>query len=108
MLKDQTNWTPKSIDELIHDINVIVDRHHHDLKAAIHGRGNYILHSTYRRYAVNEAKWNVMGDQWRDNTFKNFIKDSLKIGASEKAISSKRPGLAKKPKQSKRARSERF
>ena len=60
------------------------------------------------RYAVNGSKWNAMNDLWKEKQYTNFLNDAMGIGKAEKKIKIKRtPGIAKKPGQRRRAKSER-
>ena len=68
-----------------------------------------MLCDAYRRYAVNVKLWNSKDDKWRQRKFLNFMEDSLGIGKAEKIIKTRKTiGIAKKPGQRKRAKSEKF
>ena len=87
----------------------IVDRKILDLKSSLHAVGNWSLTSEYRRYAINNSKWNSMGSDWQKKEFIKFLKDSKQIGKNESEIGKKYKGLnvAKKPGQKKRPVNER-
>ena len=108
VIKQEIQWKPQTVQNLISKLEILVDRKIFDLRSSLHNYGDYILATNYQRYAKNSALWNSLTEAQRQKIFQNFLDDNLRIGSSEKIISErKNPGIAKKPNQQKRSRSER-
>ena len=65
VLKQEIDWKPKKTEALVNKLRDIVDRKILDLKSSLHAVGNWSLTSEYRRYAINNSKWNSMGSDWQ-------------------------------------------
>ena len=110
LIKQEIEWKPQNIPDLITKLQTLVKRKILDLKSSLHSQsGNWSLSIDYRRYAINDAKWNAMSADWRRKEFQKFLEDSKNVAKSEKAIGKKYKGLgvAKKPGQGKRPINER-
>ena len=56
VIRNQVDHSPQSLDELVRDLKIIVEKQILEERASLHGVGSYSLVGIFRRYIVTNAK----------------------------------------------------
>lgn len=113
ILKLTIDWKPQKLPELIEKICNVSTLQMLDLRRALHGEGNYIISSNLDKYLVPKEVWDQKTkDEKRDYLWcfisRKPYNENTKMYDKNKIFSiPKTFGIAKKPYQRKRPRSER-
>ena len=115
VMKVSTDWKPRCTPELINKLFNIVEFQFINLRAALHGSGDYKLCVGYHQYSIPDVVWKTKSKDQKDMHFKNFLlhnikrkqEDMIKSTNGQYSLVNRANKIAKKPGQTKRSRNER-
>jgi len=74
LLKEKADWRQLPVSSCIENINDLVKLQFLDLRAALHGEGNFVLVPSMSRHLVASAIWSTSSTEWKEQKFMRFLK----------------------------------
>ncbi|KAK3094157.1 hypothetical protein FSP39_024784 [Pinctada imbricata] len=110
IIKLRQNWTTQKLPQLRDKLHRLVKLQYRDVRAALHGQGNYELAPWTRKFLVNQMCWEAKSEEEKKKLLTRLLKfkhvnAKTIVSADGNLTIPKTPRTAKKPGQRKRVRS---
>ena len=96
VLKNQINWRPKKLPELIENLYKIVQTQYADVRKALVNTGDYKVSDSFQKFIVPINTWSNLANDKRTRHIKRFLKQSV-LKDTSAVIASKQPIVVQCP-----------